>query len=322
MIAARATGPLLLLTTSRVGRRGPTITLRPLSAEASAALVATSMPPWLHRPARGSWPEAKATRLLEELVLHAGAMATALPDTVQAVLAARMDALPAVQKRILQKAAVLGRAFWVEPVEQALGCRIDAHLPRLERAGFISRRRVSSLPGHAEYRFRHALTQEVAYASIPRRRRAREHAAVGDWLERASHPDAVMIADHFAAATGDEAVWPDPTEREWVRARVSRPDTGRRRDPARARAEPRRRPARARAGAGLLRRGTPTGVRGPRRGPRGRGFPGRAGRALLLGGVGAGCRNRPIPAVPQAGVADGEHTRRVPTSRTRPPSMR
>ena len=222
-IAARATGPLLLLTTSRVGRRGPTITLPPLSAEASAALVATldatlAAPACARILARGEGNPF----FLEELVLHAGAMATALPDTVQALLAARMDALPTVQKRILQKAAVLGRAFWVEPVEQALGCPIDAHLPRLERGGFISRRRISSLPGHAEYRFRHALTQEVAYASIPRRRRAREHAAVGDWLEQAGHPDAVMIADHFAAATGDEPAWPDPTEREWVRAKAFR----------------------------------------------------------------------------------------------------
>ena len=223
LMAARAAGPLLLLTTARAGGGTPTITLSPLSTDASAALVAT-LDAGLAGPARARiLARAEGNPFfLEELVLHAGAVDAVLPDTVQAVLAARMDALPAVQKRILQHAAVMGRVFWVEPVEQALGSPVDAHLHRLERGGFVTRRRVSSLPGQTEYRFRHALTQEVAYASIPRGRRARGHAAVGDWLERAGHRDDAMLANHFAIATGDELAWPDPADRERVRAKAFR----------------------------------------------------------------------------------------------------
>ena len=59
---------------------------------------------------------------LEETVRHlADAGSSAIPDSIQAVLVARIEALPLAERRVLQEAAVVGRVFWEGPVRQALG---------------------------------------------------------------------------------------------------------------------------------------------------------------------------------------------------------
>ena len=107
----------------------------------------------------------------------------AVPDTVQAVVAARIDLLGPAEKQALQAASVIGRVFWAGPVYELVhdaGPTCDV----LEERDFIRRRPGSSLPGDREYAIKHALTREVAYASLPRARRARLHAAFARWLER------------------------------------------------------------------------------------------------------------------------------------------
>jgi DNA-binding SARP family transcriptional activator len=164
---------------------------------------------------------------LEELVLHLEGPGTgALPDSLQALLAARIDALPTADKRVLQRAAVVGRVFWEDPVERALGGeRVAASLRSLERRGFVVRRPASSLPGQAELAFRHALIHEVAYRSIPKVQRARAHAEVGDWLEELAggrrDDFAELLAYHFGAAEETaELAWAEPAVRQQVRARA------------------------------------------------------------------------------------------------------
>jgi class 3 adenylate cyclase len=104
-----------------------------------------------------------------------------VPDSVQAVLASRIDLLDASQKATLQAASVIGRAFWATPVRLLVGQTPD--LRTLEDREFIRGVADSSLPGEREFAFRHALTRQVAYEGLPRARRARLHAAFADWLE-------------------------------------------------------------------------------------------------------------------------------------------
>jgi class 3 adenylate cyclase len=135
-----------------------------------------------------------------------------IPDTVHAVLAARMDRLTATDKAALQAASVVGRTFWAGPVVHLLGGeRPDFEL--LENRDFIRRRGGSGLAGETEYAMKHALTREVAYASIPKARRARLHAAFADWLvanDRAKDEHASLLAYHFA-----EAVRPEDADLAW-----------------------------------------------------------------------------------------------------------
>ena len=107
-----------------------------------------------------------------------------VPDTVQAVLASRIDLLGPAEKSALQAAAVIGRTFWSGPVYELVeGAEPDLRV--LEERDFIHRRTSSSLVGEREFAIKHTLTREVAYSSLPKTRRARLHARFAGWLERA-----------------------------------------------------------------------------------------------------------------------------------------
>ena len=109
-----------------------------------------------------------------------------IPDTVQAVLAARIDLLDPMEKRALQRAAVVGRVFWPGPVGRLLNGdrdRLRSTLDRLEEREMVLSRLSSSIAGEPEFIFKHILTREVAYESLPRRERAGAHAAVASWIE-------------------------------------------------------------------------------------------------------------------------------------------
>ena len=129
-----------------------------------------------------------------------------LPDSVQAVLAARIDLLEPAEKAALQAAAVIGRVFWSGPVYELLeGLRPDLRV--LEEREFIQRRAGSSLEGETEFAIKHALTREVAYESLPKARRARLHAAFARWIERAGRgrdDHAPLLAHHYSAAVRPE----------------------------------------------------------------------------------------------------------------------
>jgi class 3 adenylate cyclase len=131
-----------------------------------------------------------------------------LPDSIQGVLSARIDALDAAEKRALQEAAVVGRAFWEPPVAINVGApTIVDRLDRLERRGLVQLRPVSSLAGEDEYFIKHALVRDVAYGSLPRSRRARSHMSVAHWLGAITRDRpaelAELIAWHWWTALGD-----------------------------------------------------------------------------------------------------------------------
>jgi class 3 adenylate cyclase/tetratricopeptide (TPR) repeat protein len=151
---------------------------------------------------------------------------TAIPDTVQAVLASRIDLLPPREKAALQAASVIGRAFWPSAVRELLGGD-EPDLRLLEQRDFVRRRAGSSLEGAQEFVFKHALTREVAYGSLTTRERARTHAKLASWLERRGRDeDAPALARHYAAAVRPEDVdlaWSDePDRHEELRTRAVR----------------------------------------------------------------------------------------------------
>jgi hypothetical protein len=135
-----------------------------------------------------------------------------VPDTVQAVVAARMDLLGEAEKQALQAAAVIGRIFWAGPVYELVDGQPDLRV--LEDRDFVRRRLGSSMAGEREYAIKHALTREVAYDSLPRARRAGMHARFAQWVERrAASPDEVapILAHHYA-----EAVRPEDVDLAWA----------------------------------------------------------------------------------------------------------
>ena len=143
----------------------------------------------------------------------------AVPDSVQAVLAARIDLLPPAEKAALQAASVIGRAFWTGPVYELLpGLQPDFRV--LEDRDFIRRRAGSTIAGETEYAFKHQLTREVAYGGLPKARRARLHADFAAWLERfggGRDEHAPLLAHHYA-----EAVRPADADLAWAGAESER----------------------------------------------------------------------------------------------------
>jgi class 3 adenylate cyclase len=135
-----------------------------------------------------------------------------VPDTVHAVLAARIDRLPPAGKATLQAAAVVGRVFWADAVAHLL----EGEAPDfgvLEERDF-ARRHAEPGATEGEYAIKHALTREVAYGGIPKARRGRLHASVGEWLEArsgSSDEQAPLLAFHFA-----EAARPEDADLVWA----------------------------------------------------------------------------------------------------------
>ena len=138
-----------------------------------------------------------------------------LPDTVQAVLAARIDLLPNVEKRALQTAAVIGRVFWDRPLRTLIGAAVP-DLDLLRERQFVAVQPESSIAGETEYAFRHQLTREVAYSSLPKADRGRLHAAVAEDLERGGGESlAALLAHHYEQAVREDyaaLAWNDDPE--------------------------------------------------------------------------------------------------------------
>jgi class 3 adenylate cyclase/tetratricopeptide (TPR) repeat protein len=134
----------------------------------------------------------------------------AVPDSVHAVLAARIDLLEPAEKAALQAAAVIGRVFWAGPIYELVEAEPDLRV--LEERDLIRRRGGSSMSGEREYAIKHALTREVAYGSLPKAQRARLHASFAEWLERLGDRDelAAFLAHHYA-----EAVRPEDVDLAW-----------------------------------------------------------------------------------------------------------
>jgi class 3 adenylate cyclase/tetratricopeptide (TPR) repeat protein len=120
-----------------------------------------------------------------------------LPETVQGLIAARLDGLGADEKRLIQDAAVFGKVFWAGALSGDEGS-----LHSLERKGMLRRERRSAVAGETQYAFRHVLVRDVAYGQIPRTARGEKHARAADWIQSLGRAEdhAELVAHHLAAA--------------------------------------------------------------------------------------------------------------------------
>jgi len=140
------------------------------------------------------------------MVIERGADASVLPESVQGIIAARLDGLPAEEKSLLQDAAVVGRKSWLGAVcalgERERGAAEEVAF-RLERKQLLRRTRQSSVAGEIELNFVHDLIQDVAYAQLTRPQRAQRHERAAEWIEQlAGDRDdrAELVAHHLGIA--------------------------------------------------------------------------------------------------------------------------
>jgi class 3 adenylate cyclase/tetratricopeptide (TPR) repeat protein len=157
-----------------------------------------------------------------------------VPESVQGLIAARLDDLPADEKRLLQDAAVLGKVMWLGALA-AMGdvspYAVEERLHGLERREMLRRERRSSVGGETEYAFRHVLMRDVAYGQIPRALRGEKHRRAAEWIEsisadRENAPD--MIAHHYARALEYARDSGRPTEELERRTRLALRDAAER----------------------------------------------------------------------------------------------
>jgi class 3 adenylate cyclase/ATP/maltotriose-dependent transcriptional regulator MalT len=128
-----------------------------------------------------------------------------IPDTLQALIAARIDRLPPDEKTVLQRASVVGRTFWGGAIEE-LATEVDdleSVLDTLLLREFIVPELRSSISGEIAYRFKHVLIREVAYAGLSKSARADLHERFAHWLrERAGEELLEIRAYHLDQAAG------------------------------------------------------------------------------------------------------------------------
>src|SRR5262249_25775315 len=116
-----------------------------------------------------------------------------LPDSIHGVIAARIDLLDADSRDALRRCSVIGRVFW----PQAAGVN-EQTIAALGRRDLVFQQPSSSMAGMTEFAFKHALTREVAYATLPRSERRELHRRVAEWVQEVS-PDRGVEAAELAA---------------------------------------------------------------------------------------------------------------------------
>ena len=195
-------------------RNATTISLSPLSLEEVARLLQvlldrTVLPAETQAALleRAGGNPLYAEQFARMLVERGGIEGLDLPETVQALVAARLDTLRPELKAVLQDAAVVGRIFW-SAAAAAVGGRdrdvVRRDLNELVRREFVRPLRVSSMEGEEEFSFWHALVRDVAYQQIPRSPRAEKHVAVGVWVEEVAadrlEDHAEILVHHYGQA--------------------------------------------------------------------------------------------------------------------------
>ena len=219
-LAAGATdAPMLFVVTSRPEllerrpewgggkRNATTIWLAPLSDEETELLLTALLG---GEAAEDLVELAQGNPLYAEeyarLVLERGSQdQLSVPESLHALIAARLDVLSAEEKAVLQDAAVVGEVAWAGAIE-VVGDRersaVSELADSLERKEFLRFRRRSSVEGEAEYAFGHVLVRDVVYGQIPRAERGAKHRLAAEWIEslgrREDHVE--LLAHHYVRA--------------------------------------------------------------------------------------------------------------------------
>ena len=140
-------------------------------------------------------------------LIAAGEPTSDVPETLQGIVAARIDGLGAAEKSLLQDASVLGKVFWTDALaalSSSSAWELDERLRSLERREFVRRERRSAVEGARQYIFLHALVRDTAYGQIPRAARAEKHRRTAEWIAGLSQgraeDRAEMLVHHLEAA--------------------------------------------------------------------------------------------------------------------------
>jgi tetratricopeptide (TPR) repeat protein len=124
---------------------------------------------------------------------------TSVPDSIHGVIAARLDLLESREREALRRCSVMGRVFWPSAVDVD-----DDLVASLGRRAIVSEQLESAFSGRREFMFKHALTHEVAYTTLPRYERGSLHRRVAQWLADSvpeRHAETTeLIAFHFDQA--------------------------------------------------------------------------------------------------------------------------
>ena len=143
---------------------------------------------------------AEGNPLFLEEIAHAlrdGRGIEGIPDTVQALIAARIDGLDAGEKQLLQSAALVGRVAWQGALESlAPELEVAELLDLLVGREFLVREELSTISGDAAFRFKHGLIRDVAYGGMSKARRAEEHQAFAAWVEKRARDELAEIRAH------------------------------------------------------------------------------------------------------------------------------
>src|SRR5437016_437877 len=134
-----------------------------------------------------------------------------LPDTIQGVLAARIDLLSQTEKLVLQHASIIGRTFWLSALfELAANLTPPVLLETIDsliKRDFIvetEKQARNPVEHDREFAFKHVLIRDVVYNNIPRLRRSQEHAQLALWLEEKTpgdrEPFLELLAYHYQQA--------------------------------------------------------------------------------------------------------------------------
>jgi class 3 adenylate cyclase/tetratricopeptide (TPR) repeat protein len=122
-----------------------------------------------------------------------------IPDTIHAVIAARVDALPPAEKQVLQAAAVQGKDFWLGAVREIAGtASLEDAVAALVSKELLIHKLRSTVLGEEELTFRHILIRDVAYATISKASREQMHRQVAGWMERIAGDRRAEFADFVA----------------------------------------------------------------------------------------------------------------------------
>jgi class 3 adenylate cyclase len=237
--------PILVLATARpelLERRSgwgggkpnaATVTVTPLSDEETHRLIAALLEqPLLTAEmqsdllARAGGNPLYAEQYVRMLAEYESAEQIPLPETVQGIIAARLDLLSADEKRLIQNASVVGKVFWsgaAAAIDGDDALEIEEQLHTLERKQFVQRAQGSSVAAETEYGFRHLLVRDVAYGQIPRAARAAKHRAAAAWIEALPRPDdhAETLAYHYGEALELARALGEETEELVTRARAA-----------------------------------------------------------------------------------------------------
>jgi hypothetical protein len=193
-------------------RRALSLSLRPLSTRAGEQLVKGVLGDDLPKEELTRIVELSAGNalFLEELIrASAEGKGGAIPETVVAMLQARLSRLAPDARLALRAASVLGETFWCEGVKSIVGSwnpdkveQADTCLALMMEGELVVRSRTTRFAGDMEYSFRHALVCDAARGLLSESDKRTAHLTAGKWLESVGETDAMVLARH-AAEGGD-----------------------------------------------------------------------------------------------------------------------